>query len=528
MRLAGSFTQRLLAASVLMMAVDSHAQVAGINYVATELPRPEWPQDVQIADMDGDGLLDVIVPFWSSDAGRQLHIYLQQADHRFPAQASRLVDIRSEIVAVAMADVRPEPGAELLLFTGATVFSLSSAVAGYSGNLRRLFDWPLSSAVPDPQVTRFLSTPVDATGDGFVDLLLPGVEDYGWFTGAADEQFTLSHQFSTINTDIDDSDLPPPSGRFSTNISFNAQDGLLVDVQLRSGSLFEDFVQTGNTEAEAILDIRNWMPPAVMAPLNTADSHDLIYLNIGNDIQGQINILNMNAGGSFAAQPDWQAPVEMLGDFLLMDVNGDGLSDVVRLVEDGNSWTVSFFTNAGGSFNFAQADQVMRFSGYDLRVAVTPITGGKPQLSISYYTIPVVAAIRDASIVRSLLLFNHTSSGPALFNNRPDFLLEETFSATTVRGLSSPIVLDADLDSDGRIDAIQVTPEGALVAKRINSSLQFETEPFWQYVPTRSIARFRVMDMNNDGRPDLILDHSNTVTVLVSALPVTALPVTAL
>jgi hypothetical protein len=257
--------------------------------------------------------------------------------------------------------------------------------------------------------------------------------------------------------------------------------------------------------------------------MSSADSHDLIYLNIGNDIQGQINILNMNASGSFSGQPDWQAPVEMLGDFLLMDVNGDGLSDVVRLVEDGNSWTVSFFTNAGGSFNFAQADQVMRFSGYDLRVAVTPITGGKPQLSISYYTIPVVAAIRDASIVRSLLLFNHSASGPALFNNRPDFLLEETFSATTVRGLSSPIVLDADLDSDGRIDAIQVTPEGALVAKRINSSLQFEDQPFWQYVPTRGIARFRVMDMNNDGRPDLILDHSNTVTVLVSALPVTTL-----
>ncbi|MDP3515771.1 MAG: VCBS repeat-containing protein [Pseudohongiella sp.] len=507
----------LTAASALLLATNSHAQVAGINYVATELPRPEWPQDVQIADMDGDGLQDVIVPFWSADAGRQLHIYLQQTDQRFPAQASRIVDIRSEIVAVALADVRPEPGSELLLFTGSTAFSLSSAVAGYSGNLRRLFDWSLSSAVPDPQVTRFLSPPVDANADGFVDLLLPGVDDYGWFTGGPDEQFTLRHQFSTVNTEVDDSDLPPPSGRFSTNISFNAQDGLLVDVQLRSGSLFEDFLQVGSSQADAILDIRNWMPPAVMAPLSAANSHDLIYLNIGNDIQGQINILSMNSAGSFAERPDWQAPVEMRGDFKLLDVNGDGLSDIVRLVEDGNSWTVSFYVNTGGTFNFAQANQVMRFSGYDLRVDVTPITGGKPQLSVSYYTIPVVAAIRDASIVRSLLLFNHAATGPALFNNRPDFLLEETFSASTVRGLSSPIVLDADLDGDGRIDALHVTPAGALAAKRINSNLQFENQPFWQYVPTRSIARFRVMDMNNDGRPDLVLDHSNTVTVLVSA-----------
>ncbi|MDP2284608.1 MAG: VCBS repeat-containing protein, partial [Pseudohongiella sp.] len=125
--LSSRLRRLLLATSTLVLVMDSHAQVAGINYVATELPRPEWPQDVQIADMDGDGLQDVIVPFWSADASRQLHIYLQQTDQRFPAQASRIVDIRSEIVAVALANVRPEPGTELLLFTGSTVFSLSSA-----------------------------------------------------------------------------------------------------------------------------------------------------------------------------------------------------------------------------------------------------------------------------------------------------------------------------------------------------------------------------------------------------------------
>ena len=81
-----------------------------LNYAATELPRPEWPQEIQMADMNGDGLLDLIVPLWSSDTGRQLHIYWQQADQRYPPQPSRVIDIRSEIVAVALADIRPEPG----------------------------------------------------------------------------------------------------------------------------------------------------------------------------------------------------------------------------------------------------------------------------------------------------------------------------------------------------------------------------------------------------------------------------------
>lgn len=511
---------RLAALTVFALGSSLAQAQTAINTIASELPRPEWPQALQFADMNGDGLLDIIAPMWSSDTGRQLHIYLQQSDQRYPPQPSRVIDIRSEIVAVALADIRPEPGDELLLFTGSSVFSLSSAIDGYSGNLRRLFDWPLSAAIPNPQVTRFLPRPVDTNGDGLVDLLLPGVDTYGWFTGAADEQFVLAHQFSTVNTEVDESDLPPPPGRFSTNISFNAQDGLLVDVQVRSGSLFEDFLQLPSSgdasRNRTLLEIDRWMPAALMAPMSKAGAHDLVYLNIGKDLLGQVNIVSMTADGQFAAQPDWQGPVEMRGDFLLMDMNGDGLHDIVRVQEDGSNWTVSLFANQGGRFDFNRADQVMRFSGYDLRLAAVPILGNTPQLSVSYYTIPVVNAVRDASIVRTTLLFNR-SSGQGVFNSRPDFLLEESFSASTVRGLSSPIVFDADLDVDGRRDALYLTPEGTLAAKRIDDSLRLAASPFWQYVPTRSITGFTVRDLNGDGRPDLILDHSNTVTVLVTA-----------
>src|SRR5690606_24986393 len=111
-----------LTGSALLLTTGT-LQAQAINHIASELPRPEWPQEVRLADTNGDGLPDIIVPTWSSDTGRQLHIYLQHTDQRYPAQPSRVIDIRSEIVAVALADVRPEPGEELLLFTGSTVFS---------------------------------------------------------------------------------------------------------------------------------------------------------------------------------------------------------------------------------------------------------------------------------------------------------------------------------------------------------------------------------------------------------------------
>jgi hypothetical protein len=511
----------MAATAVLLIAATAQAQT---NYIASEIPAAEWPNRIVLADMDGDGRKDVIIPHWTPETGRQLLIHLQQDNGRFSSQVSRIVDIRPEIVAVALADVRAEPGEELLLFTGTQVFSLSSAIASYSGNLRPLFEWPMIAAVPDKRVTLFLSPATDLTGNGHVDLLLPGAGGYGWFSGGPDEQFTLSHQFSTTNDELDPSDMPESSGRFSTQIEFNERDGLIVKINARSGSAFEDFLadtrdRNDIDQQNTLLSTSNWMPPAIVASMNAARASDIVYLNIGNDFQGQLNILPHLGEGRFNDQPAWQGPVEMRGDFHLLDLNGNGLTDIMRMVANGSDWDVYFYTNQGGRFNFAQPAQVMRFSGYDVRVDTTDILqNGRPQLSVSYYTIPVVNAIRNTSIVRTQLLYgsNNVRDGQ-LFNARPDFRLDENFSAASVRGLSSPIYLEADLNGNGRVDALYLTPEGTLAAKTIDDNLRFANAPFWQYVPGRTIVGFDVEDLNGDGVPDIILYHSNTTTILVSA-----------
>ena len=74
------------------------------QFVASEIPLGEWPDELFFEDMDGDGHRDLIVPRWSLDAGRELAIYLQDSESRFPASPSRLVEIKPEIVAIAIAD----------------------------------------------------------------------------------------------------------------------------------------------------------------------------------------------------------------------------------------------------------------------------------------------------------------------------------------------------------------------------------------------------------------------------------------
>src|SRR5690606_24447300 len=138
---------------------------------------------------------------------------------------------------------------------------------------------------------------------------------------------------------------------------------------------------------------------------------------------------------------------------------------------------------------FTRADQVLRSSGYDLTLTAAELNGdGRHELSVSYYTIPVVIAVRNASIVRSQLLFAPASANSGqVFSARPDYRLDETFSAAEVRGLGAQMHLAADLDGDGRNDAIQLADDGTLIARAIDTDLQIAEQPFWRYVPQRSI-----------------------------------------
>ena len=77
--------------------------------------------------------------------------------------------------------------------------------------------------------------------------------------------------------------------------------------------------------------------------------------------------------------------------------------------------------------------------------------------------------------------------------------------------------IEADINGDNTRDALYVDNAGALAAKSISASLQLSATPFWQHVPTRSIIRFETIELNGDNKPDFILYHSNSVSLLVSS-----------
>ena len=86
-----------------------------------------------------------------------------------------------------------------------------------------------------------------------------------------------------------------------------------------------------------------------------------------------------------------------------------------------------------------------------------------------------------------------------------------------MRGLSEQMSLQYDIDGDGRKDAIYVTENGTLAAKKINEDLTIQSEPFWEYVSPNTVFEFQVLQLNRDNKPDLLLRHGTTTTFLVAA-----------
>lgn len=486
------------------------------NYSAFELNRANNWQTLITEDMNGDGLKDLVFSHFDSSIGRELHIHHQNPEGTFATQPQR-IEIKTEIIAIGFADLRSDPGMELLLFANAGVFSLSTMIDGYAGNLKPLLQWELAAAVPDFEQVTFITNIHDINGDGHIDLLLPGRDGYGFFTGGPNEQFQLQ---SRINTRSDG--ISGTTGRdrgLNADFSINATQGISLNVTVDSQSPFENFIeQWKTTDSDSLLRADNWMPNALLAFINDDEYEDLIYLNIGADGLGQINIHYQQNPAGFNHDPDWTGPFDSRGELQLADINGDGVIDLVRVSGDGNEWDARFYLNIDGQFDFEQPSQLMRFSGYDVRLDfITLEADSTPILSVNYYTIPVVDAIRNASLNRIQLLFNHSSDNSGqVFNRRPDARIEETFSAANVRGLSEQLSLGFDVDGDQQKDALYITENGTIAAKKIAPDLTIASDPFWEYISSKGVFEFEVLALNDDEMPDLILRHGNSTTVLVA------------
>lgn len=499
--------------------------LAAPQYVSSVIEPEEEIAGHSRGDLNGDGLGDLLLGAWTPGRGRELLIYLQQDDGRFPGKPSQRIDIKKDIIAYGLADIRPEAGEELIFLTRNGAYSYSSRKEGYAGNLEKLFNWELLATVPEKTVLPFLGRLEDYTGDGEVDLLLPGRERYGLFSGKD------GGGFGEVAL------LPKPhwdAGQTSGNeVNFNISEENGLTFVVRRNTPFDGLFpeppppspdQSGWDRfglGDSILEVEQWLPAVRPARLNNDPLADFVFLDQSGASPGKtilrFNAIYQSADGVNSREPDWQGELGPSGEISLGDVNGDGLDDLFALESRGSDeYSLVFFLNRNGRFDFSEADQAMRFSGYEVEAALHDLNGdGRPELIVSYYSLAAVDALRDGSMLRTTLVYGGDDDG-GIFTRRPTAKLEEKFSASSVRGLTERMHFSADLTGDARHEALGLDDQGALVARRIDDRLQIDSEVLWRFVPLHLIQAVVPETFNQDSSTDFILEHQNGVTVLVS------------
>ena len=511
----------------------STAELAGLekpSYATSYLVLDEELQDVWTADVSGDGLDDIVVSVWSAARARELLIYHQTPEGRFRSHPTTRVEIKRDIVAFDLADVRDEPGLEIILWTRTGGFSYSTQHAGYAGNAVRIIAQDFLCDVPDRKKTYRLDASYDFDVDGEVEFLLPGPDGYTLFgraaavAGAPDSEGTqdLGKRRRFVRRARFDTGLTRkrPRGPGSTRLEFKV-DRIAFDQRREYAGLVIDAADDGGRSE--YLELERWLPAPGLRDFNGDGRVDVLFVWRTSARGYGLELWLQRPDGGFSQSADWEGPVDGGGALWSADADADGRSDVlVAEPRDAEDPSLRIYrARPDGSFG-KKPDQLLKFSGYGLRVDLADVRGsGNEALLVSSYQIPLTGALRGGRVDRSLLCFERRGSASAshgsnVYERRPVSKWVETFTAKEFRGIGQRQSFEADLTGTGQRVLLAVEREGALVARRFGEDLEIDDEVFWSYLPTNWVLRFDVVRLDGDRISDLILRHHGALTILTS------------
>lgn len=503
---------------LMLFFIHANSSLASVDFVSSEIDTGDNRQGYWNGDMNGDGLQDIIIATWSEANGREFLIYTQETSGNFSGAPWRRIEIKKDIVAFALADLRTDPGSEFLLFTGSACYSLSCAKEGYSGNLKKLFEFELIKSVPDKKAIDFLGALSDLNSDSLVDILIPGQKNYFLFKGQPDEGF--SKPFILPEAKI----ILKKSKQGQNNLSIGPA-GVSAGGQALYANLLISKLQPEtlkNPVHPPILNSRNWIPGVSIGRFNSDELHDFIYLDdIESDNKNtkRVNIVYQSKSDTLPFAPGWQGELTLYDTIKMMEVDGDHLMDIITVKMNGLNSTVYIFLNKEGRFIFDTPDHIIKLTGISSDFEAIDLNlDGYPELIINAYSASPVKAVSSGSVERRLLIFKGRKMGEekTLFDRTPAFTYEENFTATNFKALTGERSFSGDFDGDGVNDVISIDNNGALTANRINRDLKLEAEPFFYFTPVHFITGKTLVRLNQDNRTDIILEHQQGLSLILS------------
>jgi hypothetical protein len=312
-----------------VLALAARADAQGAVAVSTiQLPRDLTVRDVLLADADGDEREDLLVVAAGADR-RSIRVHRRRAaPPLFTVEPDAIVDLPGNVVACAVGDVHPRPGAELVLFARQGVFAVWMTPAEGGGEREgggaRLFEADLLWQLPqEDDVVLWQHGLDDLDGDTRADIVVPRP---GGFTVAFRDG--SDGGFRIVSLDV------PPSPPLD-----------LLDPERRRGGpgrsddSFETTLNLGDDAGVApLLSVSDDVPSPHAADWDGDGDLDLVA-----QTKTSLLVWVQEPRGTFAGEPthvhelpvalDW-ATLDVSFRSHLGDLNGDRRADYVLIAND--------------------------------------------------------------------------------------------------------------------------------------------------------------------------------------------------
>ncbi|MCP5057627.1 MAG: VCBS repeat-containing protein [bacterium] len=491
--------QWLVVASLVLM--GSPVAAADALFVRSKIEFPGKIEDHLLADVDGDGRLDVLVVH--AAAGDRYDYRLaycrQKAEKKF--DGCEILDLSEDVRAFDVGNVDPAPGAEFVMVTTSGISWSAFEKDGF-GPRHTLTEVPSVFVGTDPDIPRPLDVLFDLDGDGRDELLLPGQAGPTWvkpdgqvqlFESPAVVLYRLANRGADVNAVLSRGFQSRVTSEMNTPDAhvFDWNGDGRLDVVTQLDNVVRIFLQDGagglpsqpsrtverSTLAEAELDSSFTGEVTSFAQLDLDGQADLILTKWGSSEERtrmDRAVFFSRPDGSYPDSPDQLVRSESVTpDFDLVDLDGNGTRDMV----------VPFFHIAPSQAVKVLTQNALR---WQLRVFLLGENGRYSQDEGKEFARIDDRVVLDYKLDILKLLFGNQA--------RPT-------------GRIAPLLdFGADFDGDGYADLAADDGGDKLRIYWGNAEARYSSSPD-QVVPFESTLAYDLIDADGDGLTDLFAYH---------------------
>lgn len=479
------------------------------------------------------GRRELVLAVWNRELQRR-ELRLHPIGRDTVALEPRLaINVLDDIVAWGLGDLEPDrPGRELLLLTPGAAWSYRPEPGGYALNASKLFEFELLYDLPDrDSLPRWPYVIPSAEG---AQLLLPSATGYSCFA---------TRPVSDTTAPDGDAREWVETARISVAAAAETSDDD-GETSIRIGSGGVD-VRNGSARS---VDLGDEL--ASFLPLLTAARSFRAPGLVDMDADGRLDLVRRGGGelmlhghresgylatpDSSQTFPDALRDADVDRDLLLRDVDGDGDSDLVGLLEEksksvlrsNHKLSLLVYLNDGTGILSRKPDQVLRFEGVSIKADVADVDGdGVLDLLVDTFSAPDLTELRSPDEIKATLrMLVFRGRGKGRFERDPLFSYTQSYDADSIDQAVLLRSLDADCTGDGIPDLVTADVSGRVGVRPVKKESSFFGGSSWKVARTPEVwlkgvgvpQTMLVEDLNADGVADILMTYAERVTIFLT------------